>query len=193
MTGWTDISCRLAYVPHISGEQPDSIVKKLCKLSKGLVYIASGPWVAGRKPDVDRELFKILSQVEGIAEFDGVRLLEIGKEDFKGSLEMDGLAEGLVLGFPILKATINAINDAFVDYHLSLGLSNVRMTDEELKKFAQNPIVPFRLKKLREFVEELMNTQRGTESKRNPFELAGLYVLPPSPDVIGTMSTWASR
>lgn len=193
MTGWTDISCRLAYVPHIGPENLDSTVKKLCKLSSGLVYIASGPWVAGGKQAVDRELFKILSQVEGIAEFDGVRLLEIGKEDFRGFLEVDGLTEGLVLGFPILKATIYAIRDAMVDYHLSFGPTNVKITEEELKKFAKNPFAPFRLKKLREFIQELMKTQRRTASKRNPFQLAGLYVLPPSPDVIGTISTWASR
>ncbi|KAJ5195298.1 uncharacterized protein N7498_008736 [Penicillium cinerascens] len=182
----------LAYVPHISGEQPDSTVKKLCKLSNGLVYIASGPWVAGRKQDVDSELFKLLSQVEGIATFDGVRLLEIGKVDFRGCLEMDGLAEGLVLGFPILRATIYAIRDAVVDYHLSFGPTNLRITDEELKKFAKSPFAPFRLKKLREFIEEFMKTQRRTASKRNPFQLAGLYVLLQSPDVIGTISIWAS-
>lgn len=181
MTGWTDIPCRLAYVPHIGPEKPDSTVKKLCKLSSGLVYIASGPWVAGRKQDVDKELLRILSQVEGIAGFDGVRLLEIGKEDFSGCSEMDGLTEGLVLGFPILKATIYAIRDAVVDYRHRLGLANVRITDEELLKFARNPFEPFRLKNLREFIEELMETQRRTASQRNPFQLAGLYVLPPVP------------
>jgi hypothetical protein len=155
ITTSANTSCRVAYAPHVGPEKTNEAVQKLCRLSNGLVYIAAGSWVAGRKQQIDKEISRILNQVESNTKYKGARLLELGRGDFNNCLKMDNLAEGLVLGHSILNATVDALD----------GYMNALRVDEK---------APFCLTQLRHYIETVMTEQSRAYARRRIFQMAGL-------------------
>jgi len=149
-------------MPHITPELPDDVVKKLCSMSNGAVYIAAGPFLADEDQGLSSALLRVLDQVQNRAkEFDGWRLLELGRADYPACLQMEGKAEGLVLAYSSLSATIRAIDSALTRHRHE---DPVFMTDPlVIGKWLHDICMtakPLGLKHLGQYVKEVMENQR---------------------------------